>query len=158
MSASSIISKIDEVLSRSKSVILCTIIEKEGSGPRELGSKMPVTQDGEIQGTIGGGGMERIIVKEALESLKEGKPRILHFAMGVPPRENMIPIDSKCGGEVKIFLDPIKPDPRLIIMGSGLIAQAVTRYASECDFKVIIIDDAKTATKENFPNAETINA
>jgi xanthine dehydrogenase accessory factor len=87
----------------------------------------------------------------------ENKPRTLHFAMGMPPRPGMIAIDSKCGGEVKIFMDIIKPEPRLIIMGSGWIAQAAARYAKDCGFKVTVIDDAGTATKDNFPGNTVVN-
>ena len=119
---------------------------------------MLVTSNGEAIGTIGGGGMERLLVGRALEVMREGKPRSYHFAMGIPAREGMIPVDSKCGGEVKIFMDPIKPDPRLVIMGSGLIAQAVARYAKDCGFTVIIIDDASTSTKDNFPEMTLINS
>lgn len=118
---------------------------------------MLVTSDGETIGTIGGGGMERLLVSRALEVLELGKPRSYHFAMGIPAREGMIPVDSKCGGEVKIFMDPIKPDPRLIIMGSGLIAQPVARYAKDCGFTVIIIDDAETAKEDNFPGMRVVN-
>lgn len=119
---------------------------------------MLVTSDGETIGTIGGGEIERILVNRALEVMKEGNPRSYHFAMGIPAREGMIPVDSKCGGEVKIFMDPIKPEPRLVIMGSGLIAQAVARYAKDCGFTVIIIDEAETATEENFPEMMVINS
>ena len=119
---------------------------------------MLVTSKGEAIGTISGGGMERLLVDRALEVMKAGKPHSYHFAMGIPPREGMIPVDSKCGGEVKIFMDPIKPDPRLVIMGSGLIAQAVAQYALECGFTIIVIDDAATATQENFPEMTLINS
>jgi len=118
---------------------------------------MLVTSGGEAIGTIGGGGMERLLVRKALEVMKEGKPKSFHFAMGIPAREGMIPVDSKCGGEVKIFMDPITPDPRLVIMGSGWIAQAVAKYAKDCGFTVIVVDDAKTATTENFPEMTVIN-
>jgi len=118
---------------------------------------MLVTSDGEALGTIGGGGMERRLIDEALEALKEGEPRSLHFAMGVPAREGMISVNSKCGGEVKIFMDILKPEPRLIIMGSGLIAQAVARYSRDCGFHVTVVDDADTATAENYPDAELVN-
>ncbi len=119
---------------------------------------MLVTSNGEAIGTIGGGGMERLLVSRALEVMKEGKPRSYHFAMGIPAREGMIPVDSKCGGEVKIFMDPITPDPRLVIMGSGLIAQAVARYAKDCGFTVIVVDDADTAKAENFPEMTLIDS
>ncbi len=112
---------------------------------------MLVNMDGETTGTIGGGGMERLLVGKALEVMNKGIPEVFHFALGVPAREGMISVNSKCGGEVKIFMDPIKPDPRLIIMGSGWIAQALARYAEECTFEIIVIDDADSARKENFP-------
>ena len=117
---------------------------------------MLVTADGKATGTIGGGGMERLLISKAMEVMEKGKPQTYHFAMGVPAREGMIPVDSKCGGEVKIFMDPVKPDPRLVIMGSGWIAQAVARYASECNFEVIVIDDAESARADWFPEGTTI--
>jgi xanthine dehydrogenase accessory factor len=157
MSDPEIFRRADEFIAKGQSVILCTLVEKKGSGPREPGSKMLVTPDGKPLGTIGGGGMERLIVEQALEALAEGKPRTLHFAMGIPPREGMIAIDSKCGGEVKIFMDVVKPDPRLIIMGSGWIAQAVARYAKDCGFEVIVVDDAPTAKQEYFPGMRVVS-
>jgi xanthine dehydrogenase accessory factor len=157
MSDPEIFRRVNEFIARGDSVVLCTLIFKEGSGPREPGSKILVTPDGKALGTIGGGGMERLIIEQALGALAESKPRTLHFAMGIPPREGMIAIDSKCGGEVKIFMDIIKPDPRLIIMGSGWIAQAVARYAKDCGFEVIVVDDAPTAKQEYFPGMKVIS-
>ncbi len=157
MSDPEIFSRISEFLARGQSVVLCTLVFKEGSGPREPGAKMVVTPDGEALGTIGGGGMERLIIKQALEILTEGKPKTLHFAMGIPSREGMIAIDSKCGGEVKLFMDIVKPEPRLVIMGSGWISQATARYAKDCGFKVIVIDDAPTAKQDYFPGMTVVN-
>jgi xanthine dehydrogenase accessory factor len=156
MSDPEIFTRAGEFLAKGQSVVLCTLIFKEGSGPREPGSKMLVTPDGKALGTIGGGGMERLIVTQALEALAEGRPRTLHFAMGIPPREGMIAVDSKCGGEVKIFMDVIKPEPRLVIMGSGWIAQATARYAKDCGFEVVVVDDAETARQECFPGMRVV--
>jgi len=152
-----IIDRVNQLLKEGKRAVLCSLIWKEGSGPRDPGAKMLITSEGEVLGTIGGGGMERLLVREALKVLQENKPKILHFTMGVEPKEGAIPVDSKCGGEVKIYMDIVKPDPRLIILGSGLIAQATARYAEECDFHVIVIDDAESATQDNFPNMTLIN-
>jgi xanthine dehydrogenase accessory factor len=118
---------------------------------------MLVTSEGETMGTIGGGGMERLLVEQALATMKEGKPRCLHFAMGVPAREGMIAVNSKCGGEVKIFMDVMKPNPALIVMGSGLIAQATARMAAQCGFKVTVVDDAETAMEASFPGINLVN-
>ncbi len=118
---------------------------------------MLVTLSGEALGTIGGGGMERRLIDEALDALREGKPRTLRFALGVPAREGMISVNSKCGGEVNVFMDVLKPEPRLIIMGSGLIAQTVARYGRDCGFHVTVVDDADTANAENYPDVELVN-
>lgn len=143
-------------MTEGRGAVLCTLIEKTGSGPRDVGAKMLVDPEGGTVGTIGGGGMERRLVREALEALREGRPRTVTFALGVEPREGAVAVDSKCGGEVKIFLDVIKPDPRLIIVGSGHIAKPLAELADKAGFEVTVVDDAKTATRERFPTVVAI--
>lgn len=156
MSDPEIFSKMSGLLREGKAVVLATLIDKEGSGPRDEGAKMLVDPDGVPYGTIGGGGMERLLVKEALEALREGRPRKLTFALGVEAEEGAVSVDSKCGGEVRIFLDVIKPDPRLIVVGSGHIGMPVAEFAHRVGFEVIVVDDAKTSTRERFPHAKEI--
>jgi xanthine dehydrogenase accessory factor len=135
-------------------VVLCTIIGKTGSSPRKEGAKMIVDPDGNTYGTIGGGEMERKLTEIAFEVLKAGKPRSVVFALGINPKECAIPIDSRCGGKVKIFLDVVKPKPRLIIIGSGHIGKPLAHFAFEVGFQTLVVDDAKTTTKARFPTAE----
>ncbi|MGZ4953418.1 MAG: XdhC family protein, partial [Halobacteriota archaeon] len=46
------------LLEQGMRLALCTIIEKQGSGPRDIGTKMIVREDGITYGTIGGGTLE----------------------------------------------------------------------------------------------------
>jgi len=151
---SQLFDQLNRLLKAGKSAALCLLISKRGYGPREVGAKMLVDEDGNAMGTIGGSEMERIIVEEALKAIREGKHRSISFALGVEPREGMIPLKSECGGEVEVFIDVIKPDPRLIIIGSGHIAKPLADLAHMVGFEVIIVDDAPTATRERFPYAE----
>jgi xanthine dehydrogenase accessory factor len=157
MSDYQIFKRLNSFLSEGKMVVLCTITGKKGSGPREPGAKMLIGPHGETFGTIGGGDMERQLIEKALEVMRNRIPKGLSFSLGLPMREGVIPVNSKCCGGVKVFMDLIKPEPRLIIFGSGLIAQAVARYAKDCSFEVIIVDDAKTAKKENFKDILILN-
>jgi xanthine dehydrogenase accessory factor len=157
LSETEIFTRLTHLLSEGKRAVLCTIIEKTGSGPRDVGAKMLVDPDGGTVGTIGGGGMERKLVKEALEALGEERPRTLTFALGIEPSEGAVSVDSKCGGEVKIFLDVIKPDPRLILLGSGHIAKPLAEFAHRTGFEIVVVDDAETATHERFPMAKEIH-
>ena len=154
MSDPEIFSKLNQLLNEGRGAVLCTLVEKKGSGPRDEGAKMLVYADGDSISTIGGGGMERFLSQEALRVLEEGRPRTLTFALGVEPEEGAIEIDSKCGGEVKIFMDPIKPDPRLIVIGSGHIGKPLAEFASKTGFEVAVVDDAVTTTPERFPGME----
>jgi xanthine dehydrogenase accessory factor len=118
---------------------------------------MLVDPDGVTVGSIGGGDMERRLVRQALEAMKEGRPRKVAFALGIEPKEGAIAVDSKCGGEVKVFLDVVKPDPRLIIVGSGHIAKPLAEFANKVRFEVIVVDDAETATRERFPTVAELH-
>jgi xanthine dehydrogenase accessory factor len=158
LSTSEIISKLKDLLNQGTSVVLCTLVEKNGSGPRDEGAKMLIDHEGKVFGTIGGGSMERLLIAEALKALKDNKPRTVSFALGVEPLEGSLVVDSKCGGEVRIFMDVLKPDPRLVIIGSGHIGMPLAKMAHEVGFQVIIIDDAPTATFKRFPFAKNVRS
>ncbi|MCX6569169.1 MAG: XdhC family protein [Candidatus Aminicenantes bacterium] len=56
-----------------------------------------------------------------------------------------------------IFLEPVRPLPRLIIAGAGHVGRAVARLGSLLDWSVTIIDDRpEFANAENIPEAAEI--
>ncbi len=79
--------------------VLCTIVQSQGSTPRKIGSKMLVYPNGSILGTVGGGEVESRVIEVALESLKEGTPRILPYSMVDPQRGD----PGVCGGTIGGF-------------------------------------------------------
>ncbi len=90
-------------------MMLSTIIRKEGSAPREAGTKMLVTDDGRMINTIGGGLLEAKIKARCLEILKDSKdsspkPELLHLALnaGALSEEGEV-----CGGTVDVLLEKI---------------------------------------------------
>ena len=58
-----------------KKAALATIITAAGSTPRGEGSKMLVKEDGKISGSVGGGKLEAMVVKEALKTIVDGKTK-----------------------------------------------------------------------------------
>jgi len=146
-----------KLLEEGKKIALCTIIEKKGHGPREPGSKMLVSENGYIVGTIGGGGFEKVLINEALKVLKEGKPRKITFSLHAETSSDKVSTGLMCGGEVTVFIDVIEPKPKIIIFGSGHIALSLAKLADIVGFDIIIVDDnAEKANKERFPMAKEI--
>ena len=131
--------------------ILCTIISTKGSTPRREGSKMLVYPDGNFVGTIGGGEVEHRTIGEALEALKNGSPRISHYSMVDPSRGD----PGVCGGELDIFIDPIMPQNKLVIVGGGHVGKEVASLGKWLGFRVVMCDDRPDyCTPETVPDAD----
>lgn len=129
---------------------LVTIISASGSTPREAGVKMLVRPDGSIVGTIGGGGMETLTIKRALEAIKSGEHQRFCYSLKEGGEPGMI-----CGGDVDIFIEPILPVPVLYIFGGGHIALTLANISKLVGFKVIVIDNRpEFANPERFPNVD----
>ena len=145
------------LLESGKKVALCSLIEKVGSGPRDIGAKIVVTEDGKTTGTIGGGSMERFLISESSKALGEGKPRRVVLSLQRGKKDGKIETGSICGGELTIFIDVIEPKPSLIIIGAGHVAWPLARLADILGFNLTIVDnDEKLACKERYPMAEKI--
>ena len=88
--------------------VLCTIVARHGSTPREVGSKMLVLPDGNCVGSVGGGIMEYRTRQLAL-SLLEGAEdcRLAEFTTEGDHDEAAI---AACGGSMKLFLQRWKPE------------------------------------------------
>jgi len=153
-----IFTALKDAVDKGEPVALCIIVEKEGSGPRGPGTKMLVFRDGRKVGTIGGGPFERMVINEAIKAIKEGRPRTVKFAF----REDNVPLGAYrtgliCGGVLTVFIDVIKPKPRIIVLGVGHVGRPLAYLAALLGYRVWVIDDdPKHATPEKFPNAEKI--
>lgn len=117
--------------------VLCTITFAQGSTPRRAGSKMLVFQDGNIIGTVGGGELEKRVIEEALEALASQKPREVTYSMTDPERGD----PGVCGGQLKVFIDPILPQPHLVVVGCGHVGKEVIFLGSWLGFYVTACDD-----------------
>lgn len=126
----------DEV-ARGTAVASAVVVDTSRSVPRRPGARMLVFGDGRIRGTVGGGEMEARVAAEAVESLRDGRPRMLSYRLVQPDEGD----PGVCGGDVSIFVEPHMPQPRMIVVGYGHVGRAVVRLASWLDFRVTACDD-----------------
>jgi xanthine dehydrogenase accessory factor len=90
-----------DVLERGEAAMLVHVAELRGSGPREVGAQMLVTEAG-ISGTIGGGELERTAMLRARELLQSGRAGLLRLALGPE-------LSQCCGGSVMLAFEPFAP-------------------------------------------------
>ena len=86
--------------------ILATIVERKGSAPRSIGTKMLIMEDGRCVDTIGGGCIEAAIVSNALLILRgcAKAPQIVHVDMTGEDAEEE---GMVCGGKVKVLFEEV---------------------------------------------------
>ena len=88
-----------------KGVALATVVSTWGSSPRPLGSKLAVDSDGAFVGSVSGGCVEGSVVTEALETIRDGKPRLLDFGV---TNEQAWEVGLACGGKIEIFVERVE--------------------------------------------------
>lgn len=128
---------------------LVTVIESAGSVPGPVGARMVVLPDS-IQGTVGGGALEKFAVDEARAMLETGQdPKLI--------RRQTTELGMRCGGEVTLFFEPLGRARRLWIFGAGHIASALAPIAARLGFSVTVVDERpEFATTERFPMASRV--
>jgi xanthine dehydrogenase accessory factor len=142
---------IAELQARGESVAVCTITAAQGSTPRHVGAKMLVFENGEFTGTVGGGELEHRVLDEAWMAIADGKARKLNYSMTDPERGD----PGLCGGQVEVFVEPLLPPEKIIVIGGGHVGKAVAHLAKWLGFRVAISDDrAEFCTAEMNPDAD----
>ena len=70
---------LDNITKNKDKIMLITILNKNGSSPRAVGTKMLVIENGNFIGTIGGGILENVVYNKALELIKLEKSSIENY-------------------------------------------------------------------------------
>jgi xanthine/CO dehydrogenase XdhC/CoxF family maturation factor len=83
--------------------VLCTVATTRGSTPRGPGARLLLRPDGTFLGTIGGGCGEAEVWQEAMETMNDGKPRIVTVDLTEPVDGD----DKICGGIMQVFIEKI---------------------------------------------------
>ncbi len=149
----------DEILrlrQAGRKAALATIVTIRGSVPSFQAAKMLVRDDGSTLGSVGGGCVEAEVWAAAQDVIRDEKSRVMSFDL---TDESMSESGLICGGRVEIFVEPILPNPKVVIFGAGHIATQVSKIAAIAGFKTTIVDNRPAyANAERFPEAEAIHS
>jgi xanthine dehydrogenase accessory factor len=99
-----ILSDLERWRAAGKQVALARVIDIEGSGPRDPGAAMAVSEDGEVAGSVSGGCVEGAVVSEALEILETGDRRLVSFGYS---DDDAFAVGLTCGGTIHLFIEPL---------------------------------------------------
>jgi xanthine dehydrogenase accessory factor len=94
---------IDRWRSRGEKVALATVVATRRSSPRPVGSKLAVSESGEL--SVSGGCVESDVALAAQEVLADGTPRLLTYGI---TDDMALDVGLPCGGEIDVFVEPLE--------------------------------------------------
>ena len=148
------LNKLNKEIFYKKKIIKVKITNTKGSAPNKINDIMLVSLKN-IYGTIGGGNLEYLVIKEAQNLLNKNiKKKKLSLPLGPG-------IGQCCGGYVELILtlhknstEAIKDEEmmmknvnNLYIFGAGHIGQSIISHIKDLDFNIFLID-----SREKFLN------
>jgi len=99
-----VIGDIDRWQAAGRRVAIARVIGVEGSGPRDPGATMAVSEDGEVAGSVSGGCVEGAVVTEALAVLADGMPKVCTFGYS---DDEAFAVGLTCGGTLHVLVEPL---------------------------------------------------
>jgi xanthine/CO dehydrogenase XdhC/CoxF family maturation factor len=87
-----------------RKVALATVVTTWGSSPRPVGSQLAVDDKGQFVGSVSGGCIEGAVIKEALDVIATGAPKLLDFGV---TNEQAWEVGLACGGKVQVFVERV---------------------------------------------------
>lgn len=124
---------------------LATVVATSGSVPQRAGARLLLRGDGTSIGTVGGGAIEALVLRELADVIESGRARML--------RQDLTrDLGMCCGGHMELFLEPALAPPRLSLLGAGHIALPTARLALSVGFDVHVVDEREELlSSERFP-------
>jgi xanthine dehydrogenase accessory factor len=102
-----ILSELERWRSRGDRIALARVVATRRSAPRPVGSKLIVSERGELAGSVSGGCVESEVVEAAREVLAGGEPRLLTYGIS---DDLALSVGLPCGGEIDVWVSEPEPD------------------------------------------------
>lgn len=150
--AAAVVGRVARCLQRGVRAVVATVIGRRGSAPATPGQKLLVAADGECAGTVGGGSLERAVLRAMVDALAalDAEPRVVAFNLG--PSLGMC-----CGGAVDVLIEPMAAAPCVGVVGAGHVASALAPLLARAGFAVTVADERDGwADAARLPEARVI--
>ena len=83
-------------------VVIATLVAARGSSPRPIGSKLAISQSGDLAGSVSGGCVENEVCEQAHAILAGADPKLCSFGI---TDEQAWSVGLPCGGEIDVFVE-----------------------------------------------------
>jgi xanthine dehydrogenase accessory factor len=143
---------------------LVSVVRTQAPTSARAGDKALVTSQGIIHGWIGGGCAQPAVLKAVRQALQDGHARLIRVAPADAGAardaddllSGAVEFGMSChsGGTIELFIDPILPPTRLVVIGDSPVAVALVGLAPHLGLPVTVI--ARGADGQRFADASQV--
>jgi len=151
MMSTAVSRRASELAAEGTAFVTATVVRAQRPTSVKAGDVALVLADGTIEGFVGGVCAQQSVSVYALKALETEEAVLLRIVpdgpVGEDPRtgreisveEGAVTTQNPClsGGAIEIFLEPVLPSPRVLVVGDTPIASAIARLGAELDLDVV---------------------
>src|SRR5215472_4233924 len=148
-----------ELLAKGETFAVATVVRCQPPSSGKPGDKAIIQADGRLSGWIGGGCAQPVVIREALQALAEGKPRLVRISPAAEgAEEGVVDYTMTChsGGSLDIYIEPVVPNLHIVILGRSHVARTLARLGRATGYNVSVIVPTAEVEAEGFGEAEVI--
>ena len=118
-----------ELERRGEAFALATVVRCEAPTSAKPGAKALIHDDGRVEGWVGGACAEPVVVREALNAIRDGRPRLIGLygegGRGPARAAGILDYAMTChsGGTLEIYVEPYLPSALLVLLGHGPVVE-----------------------------------
>jgi xanthine dehydrogenase accessory factor len=153
-----------ELARRGEAFALATVVWRQGPSSSKAGSRAIITAGGDVHGWIGGACAEPAVIREARAVIESGEARLLllgspeQFGGAVPEGMAVVPIACQSEGALEVYIEPVLPAPRLVVVGSSPMAQTLTKLAQTLGWHARLIAGRDFGAQDADPRSMVVVA
>jgi xanthine dehydrogenase accessory factor len=139
---------------------LVSVLRVQPPASARPGDKAVVTADGIACGWIGGGCAQPAVLKTVRQALVDGRARMVRIAPAdegeVRELDDVLEFGMAChsGGTIELFVDPVLPSARLVVVGDSPVAVALAGLAPRVGFDTRVV--AHDGDRASFADAQAV--
>lgn len=132
---------------RHEPFLVATVVWARGPSSGKRGSTAIIRPDGDVEGWIGGACAKPVVLREAKEAMADGRPRLLvlgteeDLARVGRPGVTTVPISCTSEGSLEVFLEPVLPEPQLVVIGRSPAVSTLVEMAKALGWRAEAVDE-----------------
>ena len=154
MTTGAVSPRAQELAAQGTAFVVATVVRAQRPTSVQAGNVALVLDDGTIEGFVGGVCAQHSVRVYSLKAIETGEAVLLRIlpdgsvgdedgvGQEVSSEEGAVTIENTClsGGAIEVFLEPVLPAPRVLVVGDTPIAAAVRSLGPELGLDLVAVE------------------